>query len=154
LFKSKREILSALIAGSSQRMRAPVELPLPKSRAGFLAALESFGKIFLSEFLHKDRMAIYRLAIAEGGKGHPTVAEELDVHGRIPVIQAVARYFEQAAAQGIVPESDRERLIFVFFSVLIGITPLQLLMGTEKSVSAAAIDARAATAVGVLDQLF
>jgi hypothetical protein len=86
-------------------------------------------------------------AIAEGA----TAAQEVDVSGRIHVVQAVTHYFEQAAARGIVRDVDREMLILVFFFVLIGITPLQLLMGDQQAVSAAAIDAKSATAVKVLE---
>ena len=72
----------------------------------FIATLEVFGRVFLAEFLHPDRMAMYRLAIAEARAGRRAVARELDAGGRLPVVQSVTRYFEQAAARGLVRRED------------------------------------------------
>lgn len=153
LFPTKQDILTALIRYGSDRMQPSAELPQPENRAQFIAVLELFGRIFLAEFLHPERTAMYRLAIADVARGGGTVARELDVSGRAPVVQAVTRFFEQAAARGILCRDDIEMLIGVFFSVLVGISPLQALLGTEPPLSAEAIAARAALAVRVLNQM-
>lgn len=153
LFPTKQDILTALIRYGSDRMRPSAELPQPENRAQFLAVLEAFGRVFLAEFLHPERTAMYRLAIADVARGGGTVARELDVSGRAPVVQAVTRFFEQAAARDILRRDDIEMLIGVFFSVLVGISPLQALLGTEPPLPAEAIAARAALAVRVLQRM-
>jgi len=152
LFASKQEILTALIRHGSQRMQAPPDLPPPSSRAEFIATLEQFGRAFLTEFLNPERLAMYRLAIAERGRDGGTVARELEAGGRLPVAASAARYFEQAAARGLLPGDDITLLLPVFFSVLIGLAPLQLLLGAEP-VTADVIAERAARAAATLRRL-
>lgn len=145
-FASKQEILIALVRYGSQKMQPSPDLPEPQDRAQFLAVLEQFGRGFLVEFLHPERTAMYRLAIAEAGRGGGDVARELDVHGRQPVMRAVTRFFDQAAARGIIRRDEIGTLIGVFFSVLIGFAQLQTLLGTEPPLTAETIADRAALA--------
>lgn len=152
LFGSKQEILTALVRYGSQRMQAPPDLPPPDSREQFIATLEAFGRGFLAEFLHPERMAMYRLAIAEGGRDG-AVARELEAGGRLPVQQSITRYFEKAAQRGLVRREDLPLLIHTLFSVLIGITPLQQLLGTQPALSPETIGARAAMAASVMRRL-
>jgi AcrR family transcriptional regulator len=153
LFDSKQAILTALIRSGSLRMETPQDLAPPNNRAEFLATLESFGRTFLAEFLHPDRMAMYRLAIAGRGRGQDAVARELTASGQVPVTQSLIRYFDQAATRGLFPRDQMATLIHVFFSVLIGFSPLQILLGNEPSMNAATIEARAALAVNTLRRL-
>lgn len=153
IFDSKQAILTALVRYGSQRMQAPPDLPAPNSRAEFIATLEVFGGVFLTEFLHPDRMALYRLAIAERGRDGGAVARELEAGGRLPVAQSATRYFEQAASRDLVKPEEIGMLISVFFSVLIGLAPLQLLLGTEPAVSPETIRTRAALAAATLRRL-
>lgn len=153
MFESKGAILTALIRSGSLRMQTSPDLAPPKSRAEFLATLESFGRTFLAEFLHPDRMAMYRLAIAGCGRGESAVARELTATGQVPVTLSLIRYFDRAAARGLFPRDQMPMLIQVFFSVLIGFSPLQLLLGNEPPMNAATIDARASLAAGTLRRL-
>jgi AcrR family transcriptional regulator len=152
-FASKQDILTALIRYGSLKMQPSPHLPAPQDRARFLATLEQFGRDFLGEFLHPERMAMYRLAIGEGARGGGAVARELDVSGKLPVVQSVTRFFAQAAMGGILRSEQMPVLIDVFFSVLIGISPLQALVGTEPPLTPEAIAARAAMAVHVLGRM-
>lgn len=151
-FASKQEILTALIRYGAAKMQPSPELPEPQNRQQFLVVLEQFGRIFVSELLHSERTAMYRLAIAEAARGGDSVARELEASGRAPVTQAATRFFEQAAARGIIRREQVATLISVFFSVLIGITPLQVLLG-EPPISADAIAQRAALATQVMARL-
>jgi len=153
MFDSKQAILTALIRSGSMRMETPPDLAPPGSRAEFIATLKSFGRTFLAEFLHPDRMAMYRLAIAGRGRGEGAVARELTATGQAPVIQSLVRYFDQAAGRGLFPRDQMSELIHIFFSVLIGFSPLQLLLGNEPPMSAATIDARAELAATTLRRL-
>lgn len=151
-FASKQEILTALIRYGAAKMQPSPQLPEPQNRQQFLVVLEQFGRIFLSELLHPERTAMYRLAIAEAARGGGSVARELEASGRAPVTQAATRFFEQAAARGIIRRDEVATLISVFFSVLIGIAPLQALLG-ESPISADAIAQRAALATQVLARM-
>lgn len=151
-FASKQEILTALIRYGAAKMHPSPELPEPQNRQQFLVVLEQFGHIFLSELLHPERTAMYRLAIAEAGRGGGSVARELEASGRAPVTQAATRFFEQAADRGIIRCDEVATLISVFFSVLIGIAPLQALLG-EPPISTDAIAQRAALATRVLARM-
>jgi AcrR family transcriptional regulator len=153
LFASKQGILTALVHYGSGKMQPSPELPEPHTRAQFIAGLEQFGRTFLTEFLHPERTAMYRLAIAEARRGGGTVARELDASGRLPVTQAVTRFFEQAAARGIVRRADIAMLISVFFSVLVGFSPLQALLGTAPPLGPEAINAKVALATRVLQRM-
>ena len=152
-FATKQDILTALIRYGSLKMQPSPDLPAPQDREQFLATLQQFGATFLAEFLHPERMAMYRLAIAEGGRGDGAVARELDASGRLPVVLGVTRFFDQAAARGILRRDDMAMLINVFFSVLIGISPLQTLLGTERPLTPEAIAEKAAMATRVLRRM-
>ncbi|WP_420132795.1 TetR/AcrR family transcriptional regulator [Rhodopseudomonas sp.] len=152
-FASKQDILVALVRYGSQKMQPSPDLPEARDRTQFLAVLEMFGRGFLTEFLHPERTAMYRLAIAEAGRGGASVARELDAHGRQPVMQAVTRFFDQAAAHGIIRRDDIGMLIGVFFSVLIGFSQLQALLATDPPLTADAIIERAALARRAMERM-
>lgn len=152
-FASKQDILVALVRYGSAKMQPSPDLPEPQDRAQFLTVLELFGRGFLTEFLHPERTAMYRLAIAEAGRGGDSVARELDAHGRQPVMRAVTRFFDQAAARGIVRPDDIGMLIGVFFSVLIGFTQLQALLATDPPLTSDAIIERAALARRAVERM-
>ncbi|RED28559.1 TetR family transcriptional regulator [Rhodopseudomonas thermotolerans] len=146
LFASKQEILTALVRYGSQKLQPSPDLPEPQSREQFLAVLEQFGRAFLRELLHPERTAMYRLAIAEAGRGGALVARELDANGRQPVMRAATQFFDQAAARGIIRREEIALLLSVYFSVLIGFAQLQTLLGTEPPLDAEAIAQRAVLA--------
>jgi AcrR family transcriptional regulator len=151
LFGNKQEILTALVRYGSQQMQAPPDLPPPANREQFIATLEAFGGVFLQVFLHPERTAMYRLAI-EGGHGG-AVARELEAGGRLPVQQSITRYFDQAAQRGLIAAEDVPLLVHTLFSVLIGLAPLQQLLGTQPPMPPEAIRARAAMAASVIRRL-
>ncbi|WP_322514659.1 TetR/AcrR family transcriptional regulator [Rhodopseudomonas palustris] len=152
-FASKQDILTALVRYGSQKLQPSPELPAPQNRAQFLAVLEQFGRGFLGELLHPERTAMYRLAIAEAGRGGALVARELDANGRQPVMRAATRFFDQAAARGIIRRADIATLLSVYFSVLIGFAQLQTLLGTEPPLDAEAIAQRAALATRAMERM-
>lgn len=152
-FASKQEILTALVRYGSQKLQPSPDLPEPQSRAQFLAVLEQFGRQFLREILHPERTAMYRLAIAEAGRGGASVARELDANGRQPVMRAATQFFDQAAARGIVRREEIATLLSVYFSVLIGFAQLQTLLGTEPPLDAEAIAQRAALATRAIARM-
>lgn len=144
-FSSKEGMLAELIRSSVRHMREPLELPAPESFEALIAILEAFGRKFLTEYFHPDRVAMYRLALAEAHRSGQ-VARELDASGRRPVVEAMEKLFAGAVARGLVAAGDVELAIEVFFGVLIGGEHMMLLLGVLESVSAARIDARVALA--------
>ncbi|MGX7745353.1 TetR/AcrR family transcriptional regulator [Rhodopseudomonas parapalustris] len=151
-FASKQEILTALVRYGAAKMQPSPALPEPQNKTQFLAVLEQFGRVFLGELLHPERTAMYRLAIAEAGRGGGSIARELEATGRAPVTQAITRFFEQAESRGIISGDQTAMLISVFFSVLVGMTPLQALLAAPP-IGSDAMAQRAALATQVLARM-
>jgi AcrR family transcriptional regulator len=80
-FGSKQAMLAACIESRSERMRMPLYLPVPRSRAGLEATLVAFGTQLLLEVSRPEVLATYRLAIAEAERA-PELARMLDELGR------------------------------------------------------------------------
>lgn len=118
-FASKHEILAELIRTESREMSAPVQLAGPSSHAELLATLEAFGQGFLERLLDHRTVALYRLAITEGG-GSTAVGLALRQNGEDVVRKTIGGFLKAAAANGLVPHGEIETSAYVYFSVLGG----------------------------------
>lgn len=152
MFATKREMLSALIAETSDRMSAPIVVGSATTRAQFLHSLREFGLSFLRELSDPEKIAMYRLAVTASHQPGP-VARELMASGRKRVSQVVGQLFGTAAAHGILPASEIPRLVPVFFYVLIGQLQIDQMLGLEEAPAMQAIEARVDEAVYVIDKL-
>jgi AcrR family transcriptional regulator len=151
-FAGKQEILTELIRSRSRQMQAPVDIPIPKSRAAFFETLRTFGASFLDQLLKPGTIEIYRLAI--GGKDRSgKIGHELKLSGQGAVVQAVRRFLEHGAEQGYLQREDLDLALDVFFNVLIGPLQMALLLRTEKRPQKHVIRSRADRAVMLLERL-
>lgn len=152
LFATKRDMVTALIAETSDRMSQPIAIAAPATKAELLAALRAFGLSFLRELCDPEKIAMYRLAVMSSHQPGP-VAQELMASGRRRVAEAVGQLFGAAAARGIVPAAEIQRLVPIYFYVLIGQLQIDQLLGLAAAADEAVIAARAEEALYVIDKL-
>lgn len=151
-FASKQAILTAIIASSSERMNAPLEIALPETRRAFFATLRGFGLGFLRELLQPSRIAMYRLAIGEAQRSG-SVARELDQSGRGPVMEAAQRLFRHGAEKGFYEASDIDWIVTIYFNVMMGPLQIELLLGKLREAPDEMLKKRVDMAVDIIEKL-
>jgi AcrR family transcriptional regulator len=117
LFDDKQAMLEACIVARAERMRAPLQLPMPRNREDLAATLTALGASLLRGTSDPNVLAVYRLAIAES-EGSPAVARMLDNAGRQTNRAAVVKMLEGAQARGILRSGDAAVMAEVYFGVL------------------------------------
>lgn len=145
-FDNKHAILAATITERAQRMRRPLALPPPRTRAELLATLSAFGAAVLGEVTGPDVLAVYRLAISESDKS-PEVASTLDRVGREANISALVELLTAARQNGLVGAIEPTTLATRFFALILGDLLIRLLLRVAKAPGAAEIQRRVSTAV-------
>lgn len=116
-FGSKQTMLAACIASRVERMRTPLDLPEPRSRAALIATLVAFGATLLREVTRSEVLATYRLAIVEA-EHTPELARTLDAIGRAGNVSALTRLLSTAQAGGLLGAGSPEDMADVFLSLL------------------------------------
>ena len=117
LFDDKQAMLEACIVARAERMRAPLQLPMPRNREDLAATLTALGVSLLRGTSDPNVLAVYRLAIAES-EGSPAVARMLDNAGRQTNRAAIVKMLEGAQARGILRSGDAAVMAEVYFGVL------------------------------------
>jgi len=117
LFDDKQAMLEACIVARAERMRAPLQLPMPRNREDLAATLTALGASLLRGTSDPNVLAVYRLAIAES-EGSPAVARMLDNAGRQTNRAAIVKMLEGAQARGILRSGDAAVMAEVYFGVL------------------------------------
>jgi AcrR family transcriptional regulator len=153
LFGSKQAILTACITWRAERMRLPLDVPVPRSEAALGATLRSFGAVMLREFCQPSTIAMYRLAVAEAERA-PEVARMLDSIGYDAVDCAAAALLAGAVQAGLLA-GEPASMTTTFFAILMGdALALRLLMRLAEPPDEAAIATRAQAATEVLLALY
>ena len=152
-FGNKAGILEALIASTSTRMQAPLNLPEVTDRLALANVLTRYGVAALSELCHPAVTAINRLAVAEAG-GASELGHILDRGGREPNRLALAAFLARAQTAGLLGEGDPDRMGGQFFSLLFGDIPVRLMLGTTQPPAAKEIKQRAEAATAALLRLY
>jgi AcrR family transcriptional regulator len=127
---NKQEILTACIAERAKRFRVPADLPVPRDRAGFAAALAAIGMQILREVTEAEVISFYRIAIAEVLRA-PEVARALDSIGRAANRETAREIMRRARQAGIVdgePAEMAERLVALLWGDLL----TSLLLGVAE----------------------
>ncbi len=153
LFDTKEALLAAVIRRSIGGMTEVLRLSPPQDRAGFYEALRAFGATFLSFILHKERIALYRMAISEAGHGTGTLGSTLMAEGLGGVVQQVEAFFAAAEERGLLSRMGAIPLSGVFLAVLIGSSQMRLLLGAVDSVTDAVVQERSDRAVALVRRL-
>ena len=151
-FGNKAGILEALIATTSARMQAPLNLPEVGDRSALADVLTRYGVTALSELCHPAVIAINRLAAAEAG-GSSELGHILDRGGREPNRLALFAFFARAQKAGLLGNGDPDRMGGQFFSLLFGDIPVRLMLGTIAPPPAKEIRERAEAATEALLRL-
>ena len=151
-FGNKAGILEALIATTSARMQAPLNLPEVTDRSALAAVLTRYGVTALSELCHPAVIAINRLAVAEAG-GASELGHILDRGGREPNRLALVGFIARAQKAGQLGKGDPDRMSGQFFSLLFGDIPVRLMLGTIAPPAAKEIKERAEAATDALLRL-
>jgi AcrR family transcriptional regulator len=116
-FGSKQAMLAAGIAERAERMRMPLDLPVPRDREALAATLVTFGRTQLREVTRPEVLAIQRLAIAEADRA-PEFARTLDELGRAGSRSALIGLLAAAQAGGLLGPGDAEAMGDTFLSLL------------------------------------
>jgi len=116
-FGSKQAMLAACIAERTERMRLPLDLPVPDSREALAATMVAFGRTLLREVSRPEVLAIHRLAIAEAERA-PELARTLDELGRAENFSALCDMLSAAQDVGLVGPGSIEAMADMFLSLL------------------------------------
>ncbi len=116
-FGSKQAMLAAGIAERAERMRMPLDLPVPRNRVALAATLVAFGRTQLREVSRPEVLAIQRLAIAEAERA-PELARTLDELGRAGSRAALVGLLAAAQHGGLLGPGDVEQTADTFLALL------------------------------------
>ena len=152
LFRSKQAMLSACIAERAERMRVPLHLPPPRSRAALTATLATFGTTLIGEISRPEVLATYRLAILEADRA-PDVARTLDREGRAGTMAALAELLRAAQVAGLLGPGDPDAMAEQFIALLWGGLLVRLLLKVADPPDAREAERRARVATEALLRL-
>jgi len=116
-FGSKQAMVAACIAERTERMRMPLDLPVPRSREALVATLVAFGRTLLREVSRPEVLATHRLAIAEAEHA-PELARTLDEYGRAANVSALRDLLSAAQGGGLLGPSSPEEMAETFLALL------------------------------------
>jgi AcrR family transcriptional regulator len=153
LFDDKHAMLSACIADRAERMRAPLELPVPQSGADLSATLTGFGTAVVRGVSDPNVLAVYRLAIAESERS-PTIARTLDNSGRQNNRAALIKLLQAAQAHRLLRAGDAAAMADVFFATLWGDLLVRLLLRVASAPTPTEAENRARAATERLLSLY
>lgn len=128
MFGSKEDLLAAVVSDTSGRMVGPADLPEPRDWPSLAAALTGFGIAFLTQLFEEQRIAFYRLAVADAQRGG-ALARSIEARGRGPVAEALTQLVTAAVRNGVVLVVDAGLVADVFISMLFGEMHVRLLIG-------------------------
>jgi AcrR family transcriptional regulator len=148
LVGNKEEMLATCIAERGGRMRLPEGFAAPTDRASLKAALQRYGSTMLRELTDPDVIGVFRLGIAEV-KRSPSIARSLDAKGRQAANAALEAILRAARASRLLRDGDLRRMMSHYGGLLWGDLLVWILLGIEKSPSAAEIERRAEDAASI-----
>jgi AcrR family transcriptional regulator len=151
-FDTKDALMAALVGHSTSTMTAPLQLAAPEDLAALYAGLSRFGFDFLTFVLNPDRIALYRVAIAEADRDG-TLGPVLIEQGLSGMLNGIVAFFIAATQRGLVSRSDCEMLPGLFMAMLIGGTQMRLLLGAVDNTGPDMVQERVERAVALVRRL-
>ncbi|MGA3005114.1 MAG: TetR/AcrR family transcriptional regulator [Acetobacteraceae bacterium] len=118
-FGSKQAMLASCVAERAERMRRPLDLPVPTDQDSLHRTLTEFGMAVVREVSRPEVLATYRLAILEA-ENAPDVAHTLDRHGREANNAALIELLSAASTQGLLGSGEPADMAGLFLSLLMG----------------------------------
>ena len=152
-FGSKIGILEALVAATSSKMRAPLEVAEVIDRPGFIAALTAYGAAALAELTSPHVIVVNRLAVAEAERS-AELGRMLDERGRQAGRDALVAFFARAREAAVLTRGDPSDIASEFFSLLTGDLMMRLMLGVVRHPTRTEIMRRAERAKDVILQLY
>lgn len=142
-FPNKEALFQAVVAETASEMKGRLKLPKGGDLEG---ALLAFGRDFLTVGTSPRVVKLYRLIIAEGNK-FPDLGAIFYSAGPATTQGLLADWLTAASKEGGLSIRDAHEASIAFLSLLFGNFLQRLLIGLDKTVSAAAIEAQAQLAV-------
>ena len=153
-FGSKQAMLAACIAARAERLRVPLQLPIPRDHAALLGTLVEFGTTVVREVSRPEVLAVHRLALTEA-ENSPDVARTLDAIGRAETREALARMLAGAQASGLLGSGNTGEMADDFTAILWrGGLLLRLLLRIAPPPGAKECERRARAAAAALLRLY
>ncbi len=139
-FADKGAILAACIESRARDMRAPLELPPPRTEAALRATLQRFGRTALGMGTLPTSIAAFRLAIAEP---ETDAAAVLDQVGRETNRTALEDFLAGALANGLLRPGEPHAFAGFFLNLLWGDVMMRLLLRIAAAPDEREIERRA-----------
>jgi AcrR family transcriptional regulator len=152
LVGNKKDILVACIGARAERLKAPIDLPVPSDRVALAHALSAFGAQLLREISDPTVVAVFRLAIAEAVRA-PEIARTLDSIGRAASRDALIETMANARSHGFV-HGDPAEMAERFGALLWGNLMVSLLLGVAERPSPREVVRRASNAAAAFLKLY
>jgi AcrR family transcriptional regulator len=150
-FADKGAILAACIESRARDMRAPLELPPPRTEPALQATLERFGTTALGMGTLPTSVAAFRLAIAEP---ETDAAAVLDRAARETNRAVIDDFLARAQGNGLLRPGDPHALAGLFLNLLWGDVMMRLLLRIAAAPDAPEIERRAREATRLFLALY
>ena len=139
-FRSKDALFKAIVAD----MTAALFVPLAISEAAHSTpdrTLRAFSQELLDLMLKPGSLALHRLIVAEAGR-FPELGADLFAAGAAKLIRILADYLAWETERGRLDVPQPERAAELFIGMLSGRVQLRALLGVQKTLSKAELQAR------------
>ncbi|HEY4043884.1 MAG TPA: TetR/AcrR family transcriptional regulator [Rhodopila sp.] len=150
-FPNKQAMLEACVTERAERMRRPLELPVPRTQSALRQTLTDYGTTVLRELSEPEVLATFRLAILNA-EAAPAVAQTLDRFGRSETTRALEALLSDV--RGLLNDADPQTMARIFFCILMGDLLLRLIMRVAEAPSETEALGRAELATNCLLRLY
>ena len=153
-FGDREGLLAALVAYQAGKVRIIDETAAPKTRAEFRRALVMFAEDLAGVLLGDVSLALNRLAIAGAAREGSSLGRALNEHGKKRIENRAKALLMAGRRLGHIRFDDPEEAYQTLYGLIIGDTHIRRLLGDGEAPDAAALAARAETAVLTFERLY
>ncbi|HEX2815832.1 MAG TPA: TetR/AcrR family transcriptional regulator [Phenylobacterium sp.] len=152
-FENKQALFSALVAWGTRQGAAALEAIADDETLDPAVALERFAARLLSQMMQPEKVALLRIAVAEGGR-MPAVGAILGGYTREHGLRLGRVLVSRLVARGIVAIADPEEFGHAFIGLLQGELITHALLGETATPTVDEIEAHARRAMRRLIRAF